>query len=336
MRPATGTQFELVADTSSGRARAVVTELAAGLRSYAVNGIDLVEPFAPESSPPKGAGIVLVPWPNRVRDGKWSHGGATLQLALTEPAKRNAIHGLLRYFPYRERSRTVSTVTLEAPVFPQPGYPFQLNTSVTYALEADGLEVTHVLRNVGATDAPVAVGAHPYLRIGDVPSGELVLHIAADIHIDVDEQQIPVGESPVAGTPFDLRAGRVVGELDLDDGFAGVGRRPSHPGPSGSDPSPSDAGRVQDARSEHSLTDPHGRQVILWGDHSMRYVQVFTPRSFPGIDGQPRQAVAIEPMTAPADAFNSGTGLRWLAPGEEWTVRWGIRHAGLGAPSTVR
>jgi aldose 1-epimerase len=60
----------------------------------------------------------------------------------------------------------------------------------------------------------------------------------------------------------------------------------------------------------------------------MRYVHVFTPPEFPGAaaDGRsPGQAVAIEPMTAPADAFNSGAGLRWLESGESWTVRWGIR-----------
>jgi aldose 1-epimerase len=43
------------------------------------------------------------------------------------------------------------------------------------------------------------------------------------------------------------------------------------------------------------------------------------------------QAVAIEPMTAPADAFNSGQGLRWLAPGEDWVVRWGITPTGFAA-----
>jgi aldose 1-epimerase len=309
MRAATGAQFDIGLATPSGQASATITEVAAGLRSYSVGATQLVEPFPAESTPPKGAGIVLVPWPNRIRDGRWTYRGAVQQLSLTEPAKGNASHGLLRYFPYREAARTAHAVTLVAPVFPQPGYPFQLDTSVTYALAADGLEVTHMLRNVGSADAPVAVGAHPYLRVGDVPSGDLLLTVAASTHIDVDERMNAVGESAVDGTALDLRKGRRVAELDLDDGF-------------GASPV---GGRV-----EHSLTAPDGRQVVLWGDEHMRYVQVFTPRNFPGSDG-PRQAVAIEPMTAPADAFNSGAGLKWLAPGAEWTVRWGIRHTGFGA-----
>jgi len=34
----------------------------------------------------------------------------------------------------------------------------------------------------------------------------------------------------------------------------------------------------------------------------------------------------VEPMTAPADAFNSGEGLKVLAPGERWGTTWGIRR----------
>ncbi|MEO6201012.1 MAG: aldose 1-epimerase family protein [Cryobacterium sp.] len=310
---ATGVQFELKAETPSGSATAVITEVAAGIRAYSVNGIDLVETFPAMSGPPKGAGIVLVPWPNRIRDGSWTQRGVTRQLALSEPALRNASHGLLRFAPYREVGRTNSSVTLAATVFPQTGYPFQLDTEVTYTLVADGLEVTHALRNVGEADAPVALGTHPYLKIGGVPTGDLVLRLAAGTHIDVDDRKNAVGESQVDGTPFDLRAGRPVGDLDLDDGFGAVD--------------------IVAGRGEHSLTAPDGRKVILWGDENMRYVQAFTPRNFPITVGDAEpvlgQAVAIEPMTAPADAFNSGTGLRWLAPGESWTLRWGIRHAGF-------
>jgi aldose 1-epimerase len=313
MRAPTGIQYELAAETPSGPATAIVTEVAAGLRTYAVNGVDLVEPFPVDSSPPMGAGIVLVPWPNRVRDGAWTHDGARRQLALTEPARQNAIHGLLRYTPYRETGRTAASVTLAATVFPQAGYPFQVDTDVTYALLADGLEVVHTLRNVGPTDAPVAVGAHPYLRIGDVPTGDLVLRVDADTHIDVDERLNPVGDSPVAGTALDLRAGRRVSELNLDDGYSGV--------------------KLINGRAAHAVLAPDGRELTLWGDENMRYVQVFTPRIFPDTGragGARRQAVAVEPMTAPANALNSGEGLKWLAPGEEWVVRWGIRHTGFG------
>ena len=320
MPAATGMQYELTATTPAGAARATITEVAAGLRAYSVAGIDLIETFPATEQPPMAAGIVLVPWPNRIRDGAWSDGGTPRQLALTEPVRHNAIHGLLRFTPYHELDFTGSSVTLGATVFPQSGYPFHLDTAVTYALGATGLSVTHIVRNAGETDAPVAVGAHPYVKIGDVPTGDLVLRIAAGTHIDVDERMNPIGQSPVAGTPHDLRAGVRVELLTLDDGFADVDVTDAPEGP----------------RGEHSLTAPDGRSVTLWGDENMRFVQVYTPRTFPvrsapGADPVRGQAVAIEPMTAPANAFNSGAGLRWLKPGESWTVRWGIRPAGFTA-----
>ena len=319
MRAPTGTQYELTLQTPSGSARAIVTEVAAGLRAYSVNGIDLVETFHETVQPPMGAGIVLAPWPNRIRDGQWTQKGITRQLALTEPARHNAIHGLLRFASYRKVSRTADSVTLAATVFPQSGYPFQVDTEVTYTLTPDGLNVTHRMQNVGAEAAPVAVGAHPYLKIGEVATGDLVVRVDAATHIDVDDRLNPTGETPVDGTLFDLRAGRTVGDLDLDDGFGGVGESSAVPGPN--------------ASSEHSLAAADGRRLILWCDENMRYVQVFTPRIFPVISGvaQPvrGQAIAIEPMTAPADAFNSGAGLRWLGPEEQWVVRWGIRHDGF-------
>ena len=309
---ATGTQYALSLQTPQGRATATITEVAAGIREYALNGIDLVEGFAAESVPPLGAGTVLVPWPNRIRDAIWTQDGVRHLLNITEPAQMNAIHGLLAHTAYRLVARSEHEVTLAATVYPQAGYPYQLDTTVGYTLTAEGLAVTHTIRNVGAASAPVALGTHPYLKIGDVPTGDLTLRLNASSHIDVDHRLNPVGVSAVDGTRFDLRAGARVADLHLDDGFGGV--------------------LVQNGRGEHSLTAPDGRRVTLWGDASMAYVQAFTPRNFPvraGESTQLGQAVAIEPMTAPADAFNSGQGLTWLAPGEDWTVRWGITPTGF-------
>ncbi len=300
----TGEQFELEFTSADHRSGAIITEVAAGLRALSVDGVDLVETYDAASLPPYGSGIVLVPWPNRVRDGRWSLDGVAQQLDLTEAERHNAIHGLLRNTAYRVAARTPSSISLAATVFPQHGYRFQLDTSVTYALGDDGLTVTHEIVNVGRDRAPVAIGAHPYLALGDVPIEELTVTLAASTHIEVDDRLNPIGEHPVDGTPFDLRDGARVGDLTLDDGFGGV---------------PADAA--------HRLTAEDGRYVELWRDADFAFAQVFTNRLWPRADGT-GLAIAVEPMTAPADALNSGDGLRWLDPGESWIVRWGIRYSG--------
>lgn len=298
MKAPTGEQHVIV----RGTARAVITELAASLRALSVDGVDLVQSYPEHSLPPLGEGIVLMPWPNRVEDGRWELDGRTQQLDITEVDRNNAIHGLLRNSPYRLVERDAESVVLAADVFPQHGYPFHLETTVRYGLIEDGIAVTHGVRNVGAGRAPVAIGTHPFLKIGGVPVDELTLVLNASTHFEVDARLNPVREHDVEGTEWDLRAGRRVGDLALDDAFGGV----------------QTVGGVSAL-----LRAPDGREVRLLQDESHRYLQAFITRDFPDAG----TAIALEPMTAPPNALNSGLGLRWLEPGAAWSVGWGIQYS---------
>ncbi len=294
----TGTQYVL----TRGDSRAVITQVAASLREFTIGGVNITTPYDEQATPPFGTGIVLVPWPNRVEDGIWLLDERPQQLDITEPAKHNAIHGLLRYTGYDLIEKAEASVTLGAVVFPQHGYPFHLDTAVRYELLEDELAVTHTITNLSPVVAPVAIGTHPFLTIGDVAPEELVLTVHANTHFEVDARLNPLSEDPVDGTEYDLRAGRVLGELYLDDAWGGV--------------------ETVDGVAAR-LIAPDGREVRLKQDHQHGYIQVFTTRDYPGTS----LAVAIEPMTAPANAFNSGKGLRWLEPGETWTASWGIQYA---------
>jgi aldose 1-epimerase len=303
MHAPTGEQFGLTGVWGTHRTEAIVTELAAGLRTLTVDGVHITEPFPETGTPSFGNGIVLVPWPNRVADGRWMLDGQEQQLDLTEPRAGNAIHGLLRNAAYRVQGRTESSVTLGATVFPQHGYPFLLDTSVRYEVVAGGLSVSHSILNRSDAAAPVAVGAHPFLRIGDVPIEDLTLELHAGTWFETDDRQLPVAEHPVAGTDYELSRPSRVGDLSLDTPFGQL--------------------RTDGGVARHRLVAPDGRWVELWQDAAFAYVQVFTAPAFVR-DGRPGLAVAIEPMTAPPNALNSGQGLRWLQPNETWTLAWGI------------
>lgn len=303
MHAPTGEQFLLTGTFGARRMEAVITAVAAGIRRYVVGGAYVTEPFAADATPPFANGIVLVPWPNRVDGGRWMLHGEPQQLDLTEVGKNNAIHGLLRYTAYRATERSESSVTLAASVFPQHGYPFLLDTSVRYELSDGGLRVTHSIRNLSDAPAPVAVGTHPFLRVGDTPVEELTLRVDAGTWFETDERQLPVAEHPVVGTTYDLRDGRRVGDLDLDTAFGDL--------------------RAVDGVIRHRLTAPNGHWTELWQEADFAYAQVFTPRQFRRGDAA-GQAVAVEPMTAPPNALNSGQGLRWLDPEQQWVLTWGI------------
>ena len=306
MYPVTGEQFDLNLDTSSGGiVQATITQVAAGIRRLSVRGIDIVPPYDAGRQRPLASGIILVPWPNRIRDGLWMLDGAPQQLDISEPSKNTASHGLLRFSPYSVAARTESTLRLEAQIFPQHGYPYVLDTAVTYRLIDAGVEVTHTVTNHSAAAAPVAIGAHPFFTIGDVEPEDLTVTVNVTTRFEADDRQLPTGEVPVDGTKFDLRGGVRLGDLSLDAGFGGA--------------------VMHDGVSEHSVSAPDGRTVTVWGDENFAYWQVFTTELYPGQS----RAVAIEPMTAPADAFNSGQGLKWLAPGETWEASWGVRADGF-------
>ncbi|PZE27206.1 aldose 1-epimerase family protein [Curtobacterium sp. MCBD17_028] len=302
----TGGQYHLRHAGPDGVVEADITQVAAGIRQLSVNGFALTESFGPHEMPAGACGIVLVPWPNRVAGATWQLDGTTQQLDVTEPKYGNASHGLLRYAPYRVVEQTESTLVQEATVYPQHGWPFLLETRVHHELVDDGLRVTHEIVNRSDRRAPFAVGNHPYLRAGDAPVEELTVTLDAATRFTTDEHKVPDGSEPVDGTPFDLRGGRVVGDSDLDTAYTDVA---------------ADAEGVR--RTTVRAADGDG--VELWQDASFPYVQVFTSREFPRGDGV-GLALAVEPMTAPANALNSGEGLRWLEPDEAWTGSWGIRR----------
>ncbi|MBO0908066.1 MULTISPECIES: aldose 1-epimerase family protein [Arthrobacter] len=301
--PATGTQYQITRQTPGGRAEARIAALAGGLRSYSVAGTGYVETYPDTSLPPSACGILLAPWPNRVAGGQWTLDGKVQQLDITEPSRGNASHGLLRNTGYRPAGDTAGqdSLTLQAEIFPQHGYPFHLIHQVTYSLDDDaGLRVRQSLTNVGEDRAPFALGAHPFLRIGSVPVEDLTLTVAAETRITADERLIPVGREPVAGD-YDFRAGRRIGDQALDSAFTGL--------------------ELAEGQHRHRLAAPDGRSVTLWSAPEFGYVHVFLTDQLPGRS----RAVALEPMTAPANALNSGEGLRWLDPGNSFAAEWGIR-----------
>lgn len=289
----TGTQVHL----QLGDVSAQVAQVGASLRSLRIGSVDLIAPYPLDAPTPSCSGVVLAPWPNRIRDGVWDDEGTRRQLAITEPKLGNASHGLLRFTSY-EISETASATTLSAAIVPQTGYPYLVETSVTYVLRADGIDVTHALTNRSDTPAPVALGTHPFVTIGDVDPHDLVLRVPARTAFDTDERMLPTGTRPADAA---LRDGVRLGDASLDTGFT-------------------DLERDADGLVRHSLTAPDGRRLTLWQGEGFDFVQVYTSVKYPGQS----LAVAIEPMTAPADAFNSGLGVRRLDPGATWTLQWGI------------
>jgi aldose 1-epimerase len=96
--------------------------------------------------------------------------GRTCQAALDEPERHNAIHGLVRWLPWRTVSQAVSAVEMTCVLQPQPAYPWRLGLSVEYRVGDGGLTVSAAATNLTDASAPFGIGFHPYLTVGTTRS----------------------------------------------------------------------------------------------------------------------------------------------------------------------
>jgi aldose 1-epimerase len=286
-----GEQFEL----TQGDQSAVVTEVGAGLREYSAGDRELLDGYPADELASSGRGQLLLPWPNRIRDGVYRLDGREHQLPLSEAERGNAIHGLVRWSTWTVADRTADRIVLEHVLHPQPGYPFTLELRVEYSLAPDGLSVRTTARNAGAESCPYGAGAHPYLAVSAVD--EAVLRLPARTVLESDERGIPVSSSPV-DEELDFRTPRPVGSVQLDHCFTDL------------------------EREEDGLARVELDGTTLWADESYPYLMVFTGDALP--EAERRRSIAVEPMSCAPNAFASGDGLIVLDPDETHAAAWGI------------
>lgn len=286
-----------------------------GTGSASVRRFSLLEtPDSPQAlqADESYASALLYPFPSRIRHGTYAFGGQEYALPFNDFGRDNAIHGFIHPRPFtvitEDISATQAAITLR---YDYPGdlkgYPFLFSLTVRYALyitddETVGLYVSFDVTNTGLSRCPSAFGWHPYFRLaihtdtgtdGPVSVDDLTLALPATDTVLLDDNLCPVGQIPFAAAgPFSL----------TDRTF--------------------DAVFVVDTQNpivETVLSAPAQRvSLIISQDTAVfPFLVVYTP--------EPRNRIAIEPITANVDAFNTGEGLRTLEPGETWGGRIGVR-----------
>jgi aldose 1-epimerase len=274
--------------------RLVVSEAGGGARSWTVDGVELLASFPAGTRDAAFAGKPLVPWPNRMRDGRYTFEGRDHRVELTEPENRTALHGLTLSSRWLASRTARHAITLTHELRDREGYPFALDLAVGYELDPAGVVVTLQATNAGAANAPFGAGLHPYLRVG----GDVTLQVPARTRVPVDARLLPTGPpEAVSGTDLDFRDVRHLGDQRLDVCFGDLERM---------------------GAGVASITLDGAHRVVVWMDDAFHFVQVFRA------DG----AIAVEPMTCAPDAFNSGVGLVVLEPGASFTGRCGMSTSG--------
>jgi aldose 1-epimerase len=267
-----------------------------------------------EGSKPTRSGIpILLPFPNRIRDGRFAWENRRYQLPLNDPSGKNAIHGFAFHRPWRvlERGADKDAAWLTAEFHgsvdapeARPLWPADYRARVTFRLEARALRIHAVVDNPDRVPLPFGLGYHPYFKLpalaGD-RAEDCLAQITADEVWELRES-LPTGKRlPVVGG-LDLRNPRRVAELHLDDVW-------HCPGAS-IDPQAGEVARASVFRPWRSA-----EVLRVETEAAFRELVGFTPPH--------RQAICFEPYTCTTDAINLeqqgvDAGLRVLEPGEQW------------------
>ncbi len=300
--PPSGRQYPI----THGRQQAVITEVGGGLRAYTIDGRDIIDGYGENEMVTVARGAPLLPWPNRLRDGRYEFMGTTYQTPITEVARQNAIHGLTRWLNWNGSQETGDRVVMSLLLHPQDGYPFTLSLSIDYRLSEHGLAVRTTATNAGDQPLPYGAGQHPYITVGTDRIDQAALRLPALLRLEVDERQIPTGRLiQVGGTESDFLELRPIGATRLDTAFTNLIAD-------------------TDGLTRILMQSPDGRQrVALWMDQTYSYVMVFTGDTIPD-PRRRRTGLALEPMTCAPNAFQNGLGLIRLDPGDTTTSNWGL------------
>jgi aldose 1-epimerase len=282
---------------TAGDATLAVDLRGGGTRALTVGEWPVLDGYPAGTVGSGSRGCVLLPWPNRIRDGRWTWQGATWQLPVASPEHPNAMHGLVAWQPWQLLDREADAATVGTISEARPGYPFRLAAAIDYRLGPDRLAATVRVRNMGAEPAPFGVGLHPYLAVGatddgDLDDAELALPARTELIV---EDGLPTGER----RPFDGAVGRI-GQRAFDTPLT-------------------DLDRDDDGWARTRLRGPAG-ELELAVDPSWPWLQAYSGDTLPA--GQRRRSLAVEPMTCPPNAFADGVDLIVLEPGAGWSGSW--------------
>lgn len=251
--------------------------------------LDWFRPATPEAvaarDPLRMGCYPLVPFSNRIRDGRFRFGRHSVVLPQNMPGQRHAIHGHGFQQPWSVTARSETALSLAYTHAPD-AWPFDYEAWQRFTLAGPRLSIEIGLRNTGDEPMPAGIGLHPYIQ------REPEMRLAASV-TGVwlgDAEVMPTGHSAPPPAAMDLNATPRVDDLVLDNCYTGWDHR---------------------ARLEW----PEWRASLdIEATPPLDFLVVYAPAA--------RHVLCVEPVSHVIDAINlaaqgvPNTGARKLAPGE--------------------
>ncbi len=265
----------------TARARVeILPALGGALGRFIWDGRDVTRPTPADASDVlDSGGFPLVPYCNRIRDGRFSFGGQAVTLSPNLGDHPHALHGegWRGVWSVESASATQAVLSFDHP----PGeWPWAYRAQQRFTLDGDGLRIELSVTNTGGQPMPAGLGFHPYFP---ARPGERLKAGVTGVWM-VDEDVLPTTHVEGAWGP-DWAAGAPTAVERLIDncytGWDGVA----------------------------TLSAPGGASTILTASRDCRWLHIYSP---PGAD-----FVCAEPVANRPDPFHGeDSGIKTLGPGE--------------------
>jgi aldose 1-epimerase len=180
--------------------------------------------------------FVLWPFPNRVRDKRYTYQGQVYSLEVVQrPGYATLIHGLVFDRPWQYSQPVIGPdavsvttyvdVNTESPHY--TGYPFDSRLTLTYTLSGTELTVSYQVHNKSTRTLPFGFALHPYFSTF-ADKHDVLLSIPAQAVMEADDELLPTGRifdvKQVMYAMYDLREPLPVAYLKLDHVYTRLNR----------------------------------------------------------------------------------------------------------------
>jgi len=243
-----------------------------------------------------GASFPLVPYVNRIRDGRFTFRGREVRIAPNMAGDPSPLHGQGWLNPWQVDKSGERHAFLSFRHAPSE-WPWAYEARQAFLLDENGLTITLACLNTGDGPMPCGLGQHPYFPCG--PGTRIDTDVTSAWTID--HKVLPVDKVPAEGR-YDLRDRLVCGQ-DLDNGFGGWG-------------------------GEARMSDPEWPFELRLSSPDARFFQLYSPEAGRIFVAEP-VTHANAALNAPEDEWRE-LGMRVLEPGEDMSLTMRIDVAPSG------
>lgn len=192
-------------------------EIGGAIASLSRDGVPVLRAMPADAEHPlQSACFPLVPYSNRIAEGRFRFGGRTVEIAPNLTGQRHPLHGLGWLTEWRVVRHDATSALLEHAHDGSDEWPWAYVAHQHIALDETGCTVRLMVRNAAAEPAPMGLGLHPYFR----RAPETAVTLEAEAMLGIDAEFLPDGTMHDADAAAPWSEGARLPDTLVDNSFA--------------------------------------------------------------------------------------------------------------------